>query len=132
MPNFPGVLEPRFAHEAWDAAFDVVPQMLAAVKKTSEEATQPSPRFAKVKKVKRAAWLEHSPDFAERRELFVPGEMVEHEGGEHPIEGCFRIRKFVREPAIEFDSERSSPGLPLRDSERSGIRVEPEDVGPWM
>ncbi len=95
MPNFLGVLEPRFAHEAWDAAFDVVPQMLAAVKKTSKEITQPSPRFTKVKKVEGAAWLEHSPDFAERRELLVPGEMVEHEGGEHPIDGCFRIWKFV-------------------------------------
>src|SRR5262245_15515402 len=53
---------------------------------------------------------------------------MEHKGGEHSVEGSVRIRKLIRKPLIELDSNRRSFRLASCSGERLRIRIESDDI----
>ena len=54
--------------------------------------------------------------------------MVKHEGREHAIEQALRVRKLVRESAIELNADLRAVRLAARAEQRFRIGVEPDDV----
>src|SRR5262245_19111390 len=53
---------------------------------------------------------------------------MKHKRGEHSIEGSVRIRKIIRKPLIELDSNRRSFRPASCSGERLWIRIESDDI----
>src|SRR4029079_653425 len=82
-----------------------------------------------IKHVKGASWCQNATDFTQRLLPLVRGEMVEHEGGGHPIERSIGIWQFIGKALIEFDSDCCSSRLSSGSDERLRIRIESDDHG---
>src|SRR5260370_33038962 len=83
-----------------------------------------------IEHVKLAARFKDAPDRAYGRPLLIRGDVVEHEGGEHTVEGPVGIRKLIAKPPIELDRDRCACRLTARSSECFRVGIESNDIGP--
>src|SRR5215831_10358440 len=82
--------EARFPHEGRNP-------MLVSQMSVMEEMRDDAVRASEVERVEGAAASQHPPRLAERLLLHIQREVVKHEGREHPVERCLRVRQLVRE-----------------------------------
>src|SRR5262249_5593649 len=111
---------------------DVIAQALGSVEEASETTAGPCRRSSEIKQVQGTARDEYPPRLEQSLGLLVAVQVVEHEGGEHAIEGTVRIRQHVGEPTIELYREHFPLGLSPGAGERFGIGIEPDHFGPWL
>ena len=89
-------------------------------------------RPREINHVKGAPAPEDPPDLSQRLlPLFRP-EVMEHEGGEHAIEGRIGIWQFIRKALIELDGQPGSFRLASASGERLWIGIEPHDIRTGM
>src|SRR5262245_58087106 len=102
--------------------------MLVRQMSVVEEMRDDAVRPVEVERVERAATSQHPPRLTERLLLHVQREVVKHEGREHPVERCLRVRQLVRENAIESHRKASLLRFSPCACERVGIRIEAHDL----
>src|SRR5713101_2553689 len=85
-----------------------------------------------IEHVKLATRFENAPDRAQGLALLVRWDVVEHERGQHTVEGRFGIRKLVAKTLVEVDRDRCDGGLASGAGERLRVGIEPNGVGLWI
>src|SRR5262245_50441144 len=98
------------------------------VQHTGHEAPRAGVRPPQIKQMKGAAGSEDAPDLPQGLLLLVWLQVVEHEGGEHAIEGRRGIRKRIRKPLIEVDGDRCPCRLSYGVGERLRIGIDANDL----
>src|SRR5258707_12567327 len=82
-----------------------------------------------IEHVELATRFEDAPDRAHGLPLFGCGDVVEHERGEHTVEGRLGIRKLIPKPLFEPDRDLCARRLATRARERIRVAIESNDVG---
>src|SRR6266853_6682500 len=82
-----------------------------------------------IEHVKLAPRLEDAADRAQGLPLLVCGDVMEHEGGKHTVEGRFGIGKLIAKTLVEVDRDRCAGRLASGSSERLRVGIESNDVG---
>ena len=111
MGNLRRICETYFAHECRNAVSEVVSQTLASMLEVSDKTVGSHLRSSKVEQVQGATGFQYPLCLLQCLLLLVWLEVVEHEGGKHSVERRIRIRKLLREPAIQLHREHFSLGF---------------------
>jgi hypothetical protein len=67
---------------------------------------------------------EHPADLGEQLGLPVAVQVVEHQRGEHPVDGTVGLRELLGEPDLEAPRDLRSGRLPPSPAQRRRVRVE--------
>jgi hypothetical protein len=79
--------------------------------------------------VQGAAGFEHAPYLAQCSPLLVRPEVVEYEGGKHPVERSVRVRELLYETAVQPHGEPRPFGFPLGTGECLRIGIQADYLG---
>src|SRR5574341_2212022 len=112
---------PGLAHEGENSALAVVSEAMTRVQQVTQEVIPAGLRTSKIKHVKAAAGFQDTPNLPQAPRLLLRWKVVEHKGGEYPIEGGVRIREPIRKPLIELDG--ASGAFRLASSSGEGLRI---------
>src|SRR5712664_421265 len=85
-----------------------------------------------IEHVKLATRFEDAPDRAQGLDLLVRWDVVEHERGQHTVEGHFGIGKLVAKTLVKADRYRCAGPLPSGSGERLRVGIESNGVGLWI
>jgi len=99
------------------------------VLEASDETVGSYLRSSEVEQVQGGVGFQYPPCLLQCLLLLVGFEVVEHEGGKHSVERRIRIRKFLRDPAIQLHGESFSLGFSPGADERLRIGIEPNNFG---
>ena len=123
--------EPLLLHERDEPPAHVVARRLEAVEDLDREEREPrddAPRLAPVGDVELAPRREESPRLGEGRALLVGRQVMEDEARDDAIERPRREGRRRGERAHEPELAPLAARLALRDRERLGVGVEPDDL----
>ncbi len=82
---------------------------------------------ANIEHMQGSAGSQHAPYLMQSLLLLVVTEVMEHEGGQNSVIRPVRVRKLVREAAIELQDDSLTFGFSLRATERLRIGIEADD-----
>jgi hypothetical protein len=82
--------------------------------------------------VEHAAVLQHASHLAQRRLLLALPQVMQHEGGEHALEGAVGVGQRVAEPLVERQHDPRPVRLAPGARERRGVGIDAHDGDPGM
>jgi hypothetical protein len=85
-----------------------------------------------VHEVQTPARPQHTPHLGQGALLNALVEVVEHQGGQHPVDAPVRIGQLAGTSEVPLHVEPVTSGLPPGTAERERVGVEPDDVRLWV